>query len=259
MTLRRSRYSIARILHRARRALTRERTRLWYHVDEPATNRVEAVARVPFSGWTISQSLVTVAVSIRGGRSFSVPANDPRPDVAERLQARVTTGSLVRGFHFAIDATESSDHALKVSLAFSDSKHVVRTIPYRINFRISRSLYKQVWNSVSTSERDAKVSVAGYDDEDQFRRVGEATRSMLETLVNVGHNDIVLEIGAGVGRVGAVLAPHCKEWIGADVSENMLAHLQRRLSHLPNVRAVPLSGFDLRPIADGSSTWCTAQ
>jgi ubiquinone/menaquinone biosynthesis C-methylase UbiE len=64
----------------------------------------------------------------------------------------------------------------------------------------------------------------------------------------VHRDDVVLEIGAGVGRVGAELAPLCKRWIGADVSENMLSYLHERLREHANVEAVSLNGWDLSPI-----------
>jgi SAM-dependent methyltransferase len=77
--------------------------------------------------------------------------------------------------------------------------------------------------------------------------------------VGVRPGDKVLEIGAGVGRVGAALAPRCAEWIGADVSPRMLGHIRSRLARFPNVRVVELSGFDLSPIPDNSVdlVYCT--
>jgi SAM-dependent methyltransferase len=122
-----------------------------------------------------------------------------------------------------------------------------------------RAEYKRVWNAASMTEDDAKISVAGYTDEKEFSRTAQGTKTMLETLVGVGKDDVVLEIGAGVGRVGAVLAPVCRRWIGADVSENMLTHLKRRLAHLPNVEALPLNGYDLGGVADSSIdvVYCT--
>jgi SAM-dependent methyltransferase len=112
---------------------------------------------------------------------------------------------------------------------------------------------------MSVGENDAKVGVAGYTDEAQFAATANTTLAMLRRTVGIRATDTVLEIGAGVGRVGQVLAPLCKEWIGADVSENMLSHLRRRLKHLPNVRTVALNGYDLGPVADASIdlVYCT--
>jgi ubiquinone/menaquinone biosynthesis C-methylase UbiE len=115
--------------------------------------------------------------------------------------------------------------------------------------KFQRAQYKQVWNLQAHTEDGAKLGVAGYTDEERLRQTAEETRNMLIDCVGIRSDDRVLEIGAGVGRVGEVLAPLCKEWIGADVSENMLEHLRRRLKDLPNVRTVALSGYDLAPIA----------
>src|SRR5262245_57512213 len=117
---------------------------------------------------------------------------------------------------------------------------------------LNRSEYKQVWNLVSRSEEDAKMAVSGYVDEARYRETAEGTVAMLRHLVGIAPDDVVLEIGAGVGRVGTVLAPICKEWIGTDVSENMLGHIKRRLAGLANVRTVATNGFDLSEIASES-------
>lgn len=115
-----------------------------------------------------------------------------------------------------------------------------------------RSQYKQVWNSVSRDVETAKLAVSGYVDEDQYRAMGKVSRDMLKAMAGYGPDDTILEIGAGVGRVGAFLAPECREWIGCDASGNMVEHMKHRLAHLPNARAVEISGYDLQPIADES-------
>lgn len=115
-----------------------------------------------------------------------------------------------------------------------------------------RDQYKTVWNSVSLSEDAAKMAVSGFVDEDQYAQAAQGTLNMLQSFVGVKQDDVVLEIGAGVGRVGSVVAPLCKEWIGIDVSENMVSHIRRRLGAHPNVRALANSGYDLAPIPSAS-------
>jgi SAM-dependent methyltransferase len=117
---------------------------------------------------------------------------------------------------------------------------------------LNRSLYKSVWNSVSGTEQDAKMAVSGFVEEERYRETGVGTVAMLKQFVGIAPDDVVLEIGAGVGRVGAILAPICKEWIGVDVSENMLGHIERRLAGLANVRTVATNGFDLSGISSES-------
>jgi ubiquinone/menaquinone biosynthesis C-methylase UbiE len=124
---------------------------------------------------------------------------------------------------------------------------------------LSRSRYKDVWTKVSGDIDSAKISVSGYTDEAQYVETGQMTLNMLRTYVGIHPTDVILEIGAGVGRVGAALSPHCKEWIGADVSPHMVRHMKDRLKGLANVRPIEISGYDLAPIPSNSidMVYCT--
>ena len=115
-----------------------------------------------------------------------------------------------------------------------------------------RGDYKSVWNSLSGSKVDAYMVVAGHTDEEKFHEDAEDTLDILRDTVGIKPEDTFLEIGCGVGRVGRVLAPFVKAWIGCDVSANMLGLAGRRLLGLTNTRLQEISGFDLRPIADNS-------
>ncbi len=122
-----------------------------------------------------------------------------------------------------------------------------------------RADYKTVWNAVSRDSDSAKLAVSGYTDEDEYRRLADATVATLRRTVGIGGDDVVLEIGCGVGRVGPAIAPVCKKWIATDVSENMLEHTRERTKGLDNVETVATNGWDLSPIADGSVdvVYCT--
>jgi SAM-dependent methyltransferase len=115
-----------------------------------------------------------------------------------------------------------------------------------------RGDYKQVWNSLSGSKEDAYLVVSGYTDEEKFHADAEDTLDILRETVGIQPQDIFLEIGCGVGRVGRVLAPFIQQWIGCDVSANMLRLASRRLIGIPNTKLVEISGYDLKPIADNS-------
>jgi SAM-dependent methyltransferase len=133
------------------------------------------------------------------------------------------------------------------------------TVSAVADIKFSRNEYKKQWNSVSNSVDDAKMAVSGYVDEDLYASTGKGTVEMLRRFVGIAPSDVFLEIGAGVGRVGAVLAPLCARWIGADVSENMIRHIQTRLAAYPNVSTVALSGYDLGNVASESVdvVYCT--
>jgi ubiquinone/menaquinone biosynthesis C-methylase UbiE len=122
-----------------------------------------------------------------------------------------------------------------------------------------RSDYKGVWTVLSESLSSAKMHVSGTEDEAVVEKSGMGTTEFLLTNVGIAPTDVVLEIGCGVGRVGKHLARHCRKWIGADVSQNMLKFAAERLRPLSNVEFIELSGNDLRPIADNSIdfVYCT--
>jgi ubiquinone/menaquinone biosynthesis C-methylase UbiE len=103
------------------------------------------------------------------------------------------------------------------------------------------------------------MHVAGYTDEAKLAWATGITEKILEVTIGIRPEDVFLEIGCGVGRVGQVLAPRVKWWIGCDVSENMLAHAQHRLAGRANIDLTPISGYDLRPVPDASvdAVYCT--
>ena len=123
----------------------------------------------------------------------------------------------------------------------------------------ARSEYKKVWSALSTTEDQAKLHVIGVTEEAALQSTGEETLRFLQDSVGIGKDDVVLEIGCGVGRVGKVVAPLCRKWIGCDVASNMLSLTAQRLKDFSNVELVELSGYDLSGIADASVdvVYCT--
>src|SRR5260221_6045117 len=115
-----------------------------------------------------------------------------------------------------------------------------------------RGEYKSVWNTLSGSKEEAYRVLSGYTDEEKFHEDAEDTLNILRETVGIRPEDTFLEIGCGVGRVGRVLSPFVQQWIGCDVSANMLHLAGRRLIGLHNTRLQEISGYDLRPIADAS-------
>lgn len=125
--------------------------------------------------------------------------------------------------------------------------------------RIGRSEYQTVWDVLSINEEEAKIHVSGYTDEADIVAAAHQTLNMLQSTVGINSSDVILEIGSGVGRVGQAVAPLCKQWIGTDVSKNMIRHTKHRLREQRNVLAVHTNGHDLSPIETGSVdlVYCT--
>jgi SAM-dependent methyltransferase len=146
------------------------------------------------------------------------------------------------------------------------TKRVIRTLYWlwtrRLEaaaVRMPRSDYKRTWQHLSGTETDAKMFVASTIDEGSLKRSAQYTREILERFVGLRPNDVVLEIGCGVGRLAPEIAPRVAQWVGTDISSNMLEHAQRRLSGLPNIRLVELADVGLGEIADASIdvVYCT--
>jgi SAM-dependent methyltransferase len=123
----------------------------------------------------------------------------------------------------------------------------------------ARSEYKKVWSALSTTEEQAKLHVIGVTEEAALQATGEETLRFLQDSVGIGKDDVVLEIGCGIGRVGKVVAPLCQKWIGCDVAWNMLSLAAERLKDLSNVELVEISGYNLTGISDASVdvVYCT--
>jgi SAM-dependent methyltransferase len=124
---------------------------------------------------------------------------------------------------------------------------------------LRRDQYKSTWSALGGTHRSAVEHVIGNVGEEEIARSARETREGLEATVALLPTDSVLEIGCGIGRVGAELAPRVGEWIGCDVSPTMLQHAGMRLAALPNVRLLEISGFDLAPVATASIdvVYCT--
>ncbi|MGH8982644.1 MAG: class I SAM-dependent methyltransferase [Acidimicrobiia bacterium] len=221
-------------------------------VDEPPTHDV--VSRDPrvcrFRGWVASAADLPTKVVVRidGGPPLEFDADRARPEVAEAVEL----AGPARGFHFYVDLPEDTGGAVPVVLELTDGEVIAQTDPFHVRLeRVAkppRAAYGQVWDSVSEDLEHAKLAVSGFTDEDTFALEADKTVRRLQRTVGIGREDVVLEIGAGVGRVGSVLAPLCKKWIATDASENMLRHTRERLADFDNVETVPTNGWDLKPI-----------
>ena len=74
-------------------------------------------------------------------------------------------------------------------------------------------------------------------------------RGFIDTLretAGLGPDDVVLEIGCGIARVGKPLSRECLHWFGADISGGMLAHAAARLGDCPNTTLVELATVGLQ-------------
>jgi SAM-dependent methyltransferase len=99
-----------------------------------------------------------------------------------------------------------------------------------------------------------EASVAAYSLGDP-QLLGEATREILDWLRGLGllqgHPD-VLDLGCGIGRLAAVLAPQARSVLGLDVSPGMIEAARARCAGIGGLRFETCSGHDLLALGGAS-------
>jgi SAM-dependent methyltransferase len=122
-----------------------------------------------------------------------------------------------------------------------------------------RSAYKSVWDKQAKDSDVAWLAVAGHTDEATLDLTARGTIDILRRTVGIGANDVILEIGCGIGRVGKPLSRECLHWFGADISGAMLGHAAARLADRPNTTLVELATVGLQefPVDSLDLVYCT--
>jgi SAM-dependent methyltransferase len=109
-----------------------------------------------------------------------------------------------------------------------------------------RSAYKEVWDRQARDPEVAWLAVAGHTDEATLELTARGTIDILEATVGLHADDVILEIGCGIARVGKPLSRRCLRWFGADISGVMLGHAAQRLGDRPNTTLVELATVGLQ-------------
>ena len=109
-----------------------------------------------------------------------------------------------------------------------------------------RSAYKKVWERQAKDADLASLSVAGHTDEATLELTARGFIDTLRSTVGVDSEDVILEIGCGIARVGRPLCRECLHWFGADISGGMLGHAAGRLKDCPNTTLVELATVGLQ-------------
>ncbi|XYI00739.1 GNAT family N-acetyltransferase [Sorangium sp. So ce1128] len=95
--------------------------------------------------------------------------------------------------------------------------------------------------------RSEEASVAAYSlgDPELLERATREVVELLERWGLLGEDRAILQIGCGIGRFEAALAPRVREAWGLDVAPRMVEAARRRCAGLPNVVLAVSSGVDL--------------
>jgi SAM-dependent methyltransferase len=109
-----------------------------------------------------------------------------------------------------------------------------------------RSAYKKVWDRQAREFDVAALAVGGFIDEETMDQRAQGTIETLRQLVGIYPDDVILEIGCGVARVGKPLSRLCLHWFGSDISAGMLGHSAKRLEGRANTTLVELATVGLQ-------------
>lgn len=105
--------------------------------------------------------------------------------------------------------------------------------------------------SVQQSE-EASVALYSLGNPQLLERATREVIAQLELWNVISQQRVVLDIGCGIGRVAAEIAPRVKEVHGIDVSARMIETALRRCHGLSNVKLMKSSGRDLHEFGDAS-------
>lgn len=105
--------------------------------------------------------------------------------------------------------------------------------------------------SVQQSE-EASVALYSLGNPQLLERATREVIAQLELWNVISQKRVVLDIGCGIGRIAAELAPRVKAVHGVDVSGRMIEAALRRCAPLSNVRFTKGTGRDLREFDDAS-------
>jgi len=105
---------------------------------------------------------------------------------------------------------------------------------YGVKTDIGENDTKQFWNDRAKKydENNPYVSVKlGDGNPDRARQWDEYEKQYILPQIDITSNDIVLDVGCGVGRLSEEIIPRCKFYLGTDYAEDLLELANKRITH----------------------------
>lgn len=111
---------------------------------------------------------------------------------------------------------------------------------------------RRFFNRAVTLDEEASVAAYCLGDTAILDACTRETIDLLDRWGVLAADRAALDLGCGIGRFSAALAPRLLQVHGVDISPKMIAAARRRCAHLPNVHFHRGSGHDLGRFADSS-------
>jgi SAM-dependent methyltransferase len=110
--------------------------------------------------------------------------------------------------------------------------------------------YKTIWNRAALV--DAKDAILTGATDESFEATGLSDAEMVARHLTRAGDEVVLDIGCGIGRVERYLAPKVRELWAVDVSGEMIRAARERLAGVANVHLREIGGREfLSAFEDG--------
>jgi SAM-dependent methyltransferase len=163
--------------------------------------------------------------------------------VARRVrEAAVPSAAWTRLSRLVTDHAEQLSR-LRTMLDAAGVDHEFRSTPAAIAALFDRAV------AVSP---EASVAMYSLGDPAILAAATDELAAWLDDEKLVGPEIDILDLGCGIGRVAAALAPRARSVLGLDVSAGMVAEARRRCAGLPGLRFAQTSGSDLSQVPDDS-------
>lgn len=111
---------------------------------------------------------------------------------------------------------------------------------------------REFFDRAVAAGEEASVALYSLGSAELLERASNEIVRLLRAWGAIGPDRSVLQIGCGIGRVEAALAPHVRSAYGIDISPSMIAAARRRCRGLANVEFAVCTGRDLATSADAS-------
>ncbi|MFC7396138.1 class I SAM-dependent methyltransferase [Chelatococcus sp. GCM10030263] len=133
--------------------------------------------------------------------------------------------------------------------AFTLVKRVARTSEEEPAETDDVARWAKAFDTAAAISPEASVALYSLGRPDLLAAATDEVVGALRALGLVRPEGHVLDIGCGIGRFVAALAPHVAQVTGLDVSPRMLAEARRRAARLGNARLVQGNGRDFAGLA----------